>query len=167
VAGEYNCNAKRDLMVALHSHKPISCVILALGTNDLKTRFHLSPAEIVAGIRVLIRHVRQATGVSGDAGGTTLSLRPPKVLVVTPPVVSATAKSRLWGFADGVEARSAELARLLVAGGAGTEAEGVSVIDGTTAAAPSPLDGVHFDAAGHAQLAKEVAARLRCLLELP
>ncbi len=153
-------------MVALHTHKPISCVILALGTNDLKARFHLSPLEIVAGIRVLIRHIRQATGISGDADGTTLSLRPPKVLVITPPVVSATAKSRLWGFADGVEARSAELARLLVAGAAGTEADGVSVIDGTAAAAPSPLDGVHFDATGHTQLAKAVAERLSRILEL-
>ena len=153
-------------MVALHSHKPLSCVILALGTNDLKSRFNMSPLEIVGGIRVLVKDVQRATGVYGDGNGTTLCLRTPKILVVPPPIVAATSKSRLWGFTDGVGSRAAEVAKLLAAGGAGTEADGISVLDPDAVPLPSPLDGVHFDAAAHAQLAKAVAERLRRLLDL-
>ena len=160
-AGEYNCEGRRDLTVALHTHKPVSVVIIALGTNDLKSRFNLSPQEIVGGIRVLVRDVQRATGVSGD--GTTLSLKAPKILVVPPPLVSSTPKSQVWGFAEGCGARAAEIAKLLAAGGAGTESDGVSVLDPAAVPLPSPLDGVHFDAAAHSQLATAIA---ECLCRL-
>ena len=163
-AGEYNCEGRRDLTVALHTHKPLSVVIIALGTNDLKSRFNLSPQEIVGGIRVLVRDVQRATGVSGHGDGTTLSLKVPKILVVPPPLVSSTDKSQVWGFAEGVGARAAEIARLLAAGGAGTESDGVSVLDPAAVPLPSPLDGVHFDAAAHSQLAAALAGRLSRLL---
>ena len=159
-AGEYNCEGRRDLTVALHTHKPVSVVIIALGTNDLKSRFNLSPQEIVGGIRVLVRDVQRATGVSGPGDGTTLSLKAPKILVVPPPLVSSTYKSQVWGFAEG----EPEIARLLAAGGAGTESDGVSVLDPAAVPLPSPLDGVHFDAAAHSQLATALAERLSRLL---
>ncbi len=154
------------MTVALHTHKPLSCVIIALGTNDLKSRFNLTPLEIVGGIRVLVRDVQRATGISGDTDGTTLSLRCPKILIIPPPLVFPTPKCRLWGFADGLEARAAEVAKLLAAGGAGTEADGVSVLDVAAVPLPSPHDGVHYDAAAHAQLGKAVAERLRSVLDL-
>jgi hypothetical protein len=88
------------------------------------------------------------------------------VQLVPPPVVSSTAKSKLWGFADGVDERAAEVGRLLAAGGAGTEADGVVVLDPVDVPLPSPLDGVHFDAAAHLQLGTALAERLRRLLNI-
>lgn len=42
---EEHKNGKKYLLPCLDSHKPVDLVILMLGTNDLKTRFSLTPFE--------------------------------------------------------------------------------------------------------------------------
>jgi lysophospholipase L1-like esterase len=74
----------------LMSHAPIDLLILALGCNDLKKRFSLSPFDIAEGARRLI-FLARAYG-EGPEG------RPPKVLLVAPPPVA-----RLTGFAENLD----------------------------------------------------------------
>ena len=42
-------NGRRHLPVALRSHRPLDLVILMLGTNDMKHRFSLLPADLARG----------------------------------------------------------------------------------------------------------------------
>jgi lysophospholipase L1-like esterase len=49
--GVYSCNGRADLNTALHTHKPLDVVMIALGTNDLKQRFNLSPPDIAYNVR--------------------------------------------------------------------------------------------------------------------
>jgi lysophospholipase L1-like esterase len=61
--GEYDCNGRIILNTLLHSHKPLSVVVIALGTNDLRSKYNCSPHDVVDGIRVLVRDVQKATNI--------------------------------------------------------------------------------------------------------
>ena len=50
---EEHKNGKKYLLPCLDSHKPVDLVILMLGTNDLKTRFSLTPFDIGASVEIL------------------------------------------------------------------------------------------------------------------
>ena len=47
-------NGKEYLVPCLETHKPIDLVIIMLGTNDLKARFHVPACDIAAGAGVAI-----------------------------------------------------------------------------------------------------------------
>ena len=49
---EEHKNGKKYLLPCLDSHKPVDLVILMLGTNDLKTRFSLTPFDIGAPVPI-------------------------------------------------------------------------------------------------------------------
>lgn len=141
-------NGLAVLPAILESHRPIDLVVLKLGTNDLKARFAVTPADIAASLERLVQAVRASA--AGPASGA------PAVLVIAPPPVEeagwlaemfagGAAKSRLLG------ARIGEMAARL----------GVPFLDAGGVVAVDPLDGVHYDAAGHAALGRAVAAAIR------
>ena len=78
MTGEYRSGV-RVLPALLESHKPLDMVILKLGTNDLKSCFHVSATDIAFFLDRLVRMIR-AAGAGPD--GTE-----PKVLVVAPPPI--------------------------------------------------------------------------------
>ena len=51
-------NGSKHLPIALHSHRPLDLVVLMLGTNDMKHRFGLLPADIAQGAAQLGRMSR-------------------------------------------------------------------------------------------------------------
>ncbi|BDF67441.1 hydrolase [Oscillospiraceae bacterium] len=63
----------------LKSHEPVSLLVIMLGTNDTKERFHVNPFAIGLGMRRLIQ---KAQGVDcwGPAGT-------PNILIVAPPII--------------------------------------------------------------------------------
>lgn len=71
---EEHKNGKKYLLPCLDSHKPVDLVILMLGTNDLKTRFSLTPFDIGASVENLVKVL-----LKSDAG---IDYQPPKVLAV-------------------------------------------------------------------------------------
>ena len=180
--GEYDCNGRRFLTTILHTHKPIKVVVLALGTNDLKSKFHASPYDIVGGVRSLIRDVRKATDigesytldkdgskvpVSGDGNQCDLKHKKiyyeaPKILVLGPPVVHHTHFNRMWGFEEGVEMRSRKTSALLSL--ACKELE-VGYVNLGTVAKVSHTDGVHFPLSEQVTVAKAVTHKLKELLQ--
>ena len=69
-------NGKKYLLPCLDSHKPLDLVVIMLGTNDLKSRFSVTPFDIGTSMENLIKTVMKS-----DAG---INFKPPKILLVTP-----------------------------------------------------------------------------------
>lgn len=145
----------RDMLQPiLWSHAPVDLVIISLGTNDLKVWYGLTAAEIAYGAATLIDLARRSLAGPGAM--------PPAVLLVAPPPLPAetTVKSAYWGFA---EARQASL-ELADQYRTAAQLKGVAFLDAGTVIAPSPLDGIHFDAEAHARLGAAITAQVRTIL---
>ena len=135
----------------LRSHAPLDLLIIALGCNDMKSRFSASPGDIANGAERLILMTRAEP--AGPGGG------PPKILLVAPPPIAkltafaemfqgATEKSRLLG------ARYREIA----------ERHKIGFVDAGEFIACSPLDGIHYEADQHALLGRVMAEAVRMTL---
>ena len=135
----------------LRSHAPLDLIIIALGCNDMKSRFSASPGDIANGAERLILMTRAEPVGPGGA--------PPKILLVAPPPLAkltafaemfqgATEKSRLLG------ARYREIA----------ERHKIGFVDAGEFIACSPLDGIHYEADQHALLGRVMAEAVRMTL---
>ncbi len=125
------------------SHRPVDVMVICLGTNDQKARFGLGAEDVALGLARLAREAL-ATGVVGQ------------VLLIAPPPLQERGDFALM-FA-GAEARGAGLAGHLARF---AEAEGAAFLDAGAVISVDPLDGIHWAAEAHGQLAPVVADRLR------
>lgn len=156
--GAYSCDGRRDLVQALHSHKPLSAVVLALGTNDLKARFNLSPADVAYNLRILVQEVRRGPEVALGFR------RPPPVLLVGLPALRTTPLSSKWGFVEGSAERAARANALIRAMADECEA---GFADVSKEVSPSPADGVHYAEDAQPSIAAAVHGALVTLLARP
>jgi len=141
------------LVPCLASHAPVDVLVVMLGTNDLKSVYRLTAADVAAGAASLV-DVALASRAGPDGG-------PPRVLLVSPPRLgAATAIGALWGFGEARET-SAHLAPHYRTAAAEL---GCAFLDADALVAMHPADGVHLDAAGHAALGRAIAAEVRVLL---
>jgi len=146
-------NGRTYLLPCLRSHAPIDVVVLMLGTNDTKTIFGRSAAEITSGVEALVLQVLGSD--SGPDG------RAPKVLLVAPVApAEATERSEIWGFGE-ARATGLQMTRLYrtLAG-----LRNVAFLDAGEHAVVDPVDGVHLSPGGHAALGRAVAVAVRHLL---
>lgn len=148
-------NGLAVLPAILESHRPLDAAIVMLGTNDLKRRFSPNPRAIGLGVerigqRILATEWDAASGPDGTA---------PRLLIVAPPPImergpferdepGAHATSLGMGAAIGVAA-----ARL---GTAFLDLDGVVTCD--------PADGVHYDADGHAAIARAIGDAFEAII---
>lgn len=122
-----------------------------LGTNDLKTRFSVTGADIANSAGVLVGMAqRSETGVDGD---------PPEVLLMAPPPIT-----RLTSFDEmfqGAEEKSKSFPEQYrrVA-----EERGCYFLDTSEFIVSSPLDGIHFEGEDHGKLGRAVADKVREIL---
>jgi lysophospholipase L1-like esterase len=135
----------------LRSHAPLDLLIVALGCNDMKSRFSASPGDIANGAERLILMTRaEPAGPNGA---------PPKILLLAPPPFAeltafaemfhgAREKSRVLG------ARFSEIA----------ERHKIGFVDAGKFIACSPLDGIHYEADQHAILGRAMAEAVRMTL---
>ncbi len=146
-------NGRVALPIFLETYQPLDLVIIMLGTNDLKTVFHAPPGEIAAGAAALVRLVRQS---GAGPGGTA-----PQVLLVCPPTVASL--EHLPALAEKFEDAAARSRRL--PDGFRTVARQLHCpfLDAQPLVVPSPIDGLHFDAASHRRLGEAVADAVRLL----
>ena len=141
-------NGRDYLIPCLASHCPLNCVVLMLGTNDLKIRFELTAKEISKGAETLVRIVQ-----SSEAG---IKGRAPRVLLMAPPPIA-----RLSGYSDmfkGAETKSREFGEhyALVA-----KTTGCDFLDTSRIIVSSDVDGIHLDSPEHDKLGKAVAVKIR------
>lgn len=146
-------NGLRYWQACLQSHRPVDAIVIMLGVNDLKAKFHASPESIAAGVKALIEVARDNTP-PGHAH--------PPIWVVTPtPILEVGFFTEL--FAGGA-AKSHGLAQAF---SAALQMPGVRVIHAQDHCVVSPVDGIHLDAVAHGQLGAAIAAAVTTLITAP
>jgi len=146
-------NAKAVLPAILESHKPLDLVVLMLGTNDLKNVFGVSPSEIAVGAKILAQTI-----LTSDAG---LVAKPPRLLLMCPPTIGELSHlPDLEAKLTNAQARSQQLPKHYEAVAA---ALGCAYLNTQEIITPSPVDGIHLDAAAHQKLGQAVAAKITAL----
>jgi lysophospholipase L1-like esterase len=139
-------NGLLHLGPTLLSHRPLDVVVLALGTNDLKTSYGLGAAEIASAARALITLARATLAGAGDP--------PPRIVLVCPPPLGPpTDESELWGFGRSLE-ESKRLARFYALA---ADRDNVDFLDAGAVIESSPADGVHWEPDAHARIGRAVA----------
>jgi lysophospholipase L1-like esterase len=141
-------NGLRYLRPCLESQLPVDLVVLMLGTNDLKARFSVTPADVAASVSLLLETLVACR--AGPDGAT------PHVVLIAPPPIDEV--GFLGEIFTGGAAKSRSLAPLY---------ERVAVkfgsafLDAGDIVAASPTDGVHFEAEQHHRLGTAVAGLVR------
>lgn len=144
-------NGQPGLKIALQSHGPIDVLTIMLGTNDTKACFGASPETITGGVASLL-NIATSIEMQDRHGGF-------KVLLICPPPVEEA--GCLAGIFHGGRARALALPPLYRAL---ADAMGVGFLDAGEVLKVSPVDGVHYDEAGHAALGAAVARAVAALV---
>ncbi len=153
--GSVDLNGARILPVLLKSHEPLDCVVIMLGTNDLKPYVNGTAHGAAMGMQRLIEIVRKHPYNHQS--------EPPEVVIVAPPKTVRTDHVMLGPmFVRGGE-ESAKFAGYYrqVADDAG-----VAFFDAAAVAEASPLDGVHLDAENTRAIGTSLAPVVAKLLGL-
>jgi lysophospholipase L1-like esterase len=135
----------------LRSHAPLDLLVIALGCNDLKSRFSASAGDIANGAERLILMAR-AEGAGPDGA-------PPAILLVAPPPIG-----KLTDFAEMFEGGKEKSRLLAERYRAVAERQRVGFVDAGAFIACSDLDGIHYDADAHATLGRAMAEAARMVL---
>lgn len=141
----------KALPVLLETHMPLDAIVLALGTNDLKHRFSLTPNDVADSIEVLVRLIQRSE--AGDGGAA------PKVLVVAPlPLLEVDWFGQM--FLGGAE-KSKHLGRLFREA---AKRSGVAFLDAGAVIESSTVDGIHFESDAHRVLGTGIAKAVQALV---
>ncbi|PID55503.1 hydrolase [candidate division KSB3 bacterium] len=144
-------NGSRQLLPCLESHKPLSLVILMLGTNDLKDRYSVPAIDIANSIGRLIEIIKKSnTGEGGKA---------PAILLLAPPPLGEISTSN-ESFAHG-KAKSAKLG--LYYENIACE-KGCHFFNTASIIESSPVDGVHLSEKSHQILGTRLAEIVKNIL---
>lgn len=149
VMGDF-MDGRVGLNMALRSHGPIDVLTIMLGTNDVKTMFGAAP-EVIAGGLASLFAIAHSDEMQTRHGGF-------KTLVICPPPVME--QGAIVDVFFGGRAKALALPPLYAALAAHW---GTGFLDAGAHIGVSPVDGVHLDAQGHADLAKAVAAAVLAL----
>ncbi|QOV11833.1 lipolytic enzyme, G-D-S-L [Viridibacillus arvi] len=139
----------------LMSHAPLELVIIMLGTNDTKERFHLTSYNIAQGIARLSLKVKNTP--AAPKGGC------PKVLVIAPPPIEKgyydTEVSQSMGRECDI--KSEEMPKFLMEL---LEIQGTEFIDTKGFVSMNKIDFMHLDEEGHKLLSHLVFNKIKSIL---
>jgi lysophospholipase L1-like esterase len=139
------------LRPCLLSHAPLDLVVIALGCNDMKSRFGASPGDIARGAERLI-----AITLAEPAGPR--GAPPDMILVAPPPLAKLTVHAEMF---EGAPAKSRQLAARYREA---AERRHVGFVDAGQFIHCSDLDGIHFEADQHEILGHAMAEAALMLL---
>ena len=144
-------NGLKALPVCLETHMPLDLVILALGTNDLKHRFSVTPSDVADSIEVLVRFIQRSE--AGHAGAA------PAVLVAAPaPMLEVDWFGEM--FSGGAE-KSLLFASLIREAAKRSDA---AFFNAGEFVESSAVDGIHLDSDAHRVLGAEMAKAVQALM---
>ncbi|MBB3258524.1 lysophospholipase L1-like esterase [Paraburkholderia bannensis] len=141
-------NGLAYLRPCLESQLPVDVVVLMLGTNDLKTRFSVTPADIAHSVDVLLETLLACR--AGPGGST------PHVLLMSPVPIEEI------GFLGEIFAGGAAKSRLLAPLYERVAVKyGSAFLDAGEFVKVSSTDGIHYEADQHHKLGHAVAQTVR------
>nr|WP_294666831.1 SGNH/GDSL hydrolase family protein [uncultured Blautia sp.] len=147
-------NGKKYLLPCLDSHKPLDLVVIMLGTNDLKSRFSVSPFEIGTSMENLVKTI-----LKSDAG---IDFKAPKILLVTPvPIHSVDRPMDLDQMLPDMEKRSKALSYYYEDIAKRYE---IAYLNPDGMVEVNDTDGIHYTEKGHAQMAELMADKIKKIL---
>ena len=146
-------NGKKYLLPCLDSHKPLDLIVLMLGTNDLKSRFSVSPFDIGVSIENLLRTIR-----CSDAG---LDFQPPDVLLICPVPIHSVKNADLDQMIPDMERRSRALSHYYRIA---AEKYHAYYMDPGETVEVNDQDGIHYTEKGHRTMAALVADEIKKIL---
>ncbi|WP_372760615.1 SGNH/GDSL hydrolase family protein [Pseudoalteromonas sp.] len=123
----------------------VDLIIIALGTNDLKKRYNLTPAQIAQGLASLV------DSITAFYSGNKL----PQLLLLSPPLVREV--GHYTKIYDGAAKKSAQLATVFAQV---AQTKGCLFFDLATVAHVSPVDGVHLDETQQQKISQAVKQRV-------
>ena len=119
-------------------------IIIALGTNDLKKRFNLTPNLIADGLNDLINSIH----IYYQQGST---LKPPKIIIASPPKIRITEQySRIY---EGADTKATKLSSAFKSVAANNKC---TFIDFNTFINVTAGDGLHFESNQHLTLSAKI-----------
>ena len=145
-------NGGRVLPMLLSTHQPLDLIAIMLGTNDLKPSIFGTIDGAVVGLERLCRIIRDFDYYKGC---TT-----PDILLISPPLFCAMAS----GEPPRMNRSIAESHKFAPAIHALAQRLGTGFFDAATVAQPSPIDGVHLDAANTRAIGTVLAPLVRARL---
>lgn len=147
-------NGARLLPSLLHSHRPLDCVILMLGTNDLKPAIAGGAASAFQGMKrcaeIVLKHSPRVPGFAGS-----------KLLIVSPPHIVETADTFFSQMFVGAIAESTRISAYYAQI---AEEFSAGFFDAASVAKASPIDGVHLDGANTRAIGEALVPIVRALL---
>jgi lysophospholipase L1-like esterase len=142
-------NGLTYLTPCLESHLQVDVVAIALGTNDLKTRFGMPASDIAAGAGILVDTVAKVLAGFGQHAKVLLIAPPPILEVGCLADMFAGGAAKSQAFAAHYKAVAARL--------------GAGFLDAGSVIGSSKIDGIHFDQPEHRKLGQAVAAAVKSL----
>ncbi|MBP8082177.1 MAG: SGNH/GDSL hydrolase family protein [Spirochaetes bacterium] len=144
-----NKNGKRYISFILETHRPIDCIVIMLGTNDLKKKFNASAWDIAQGAGSLIDEILKCGFFTQPAK---------KIILVAPPEAGKLAGTDFEKLFEGSEKKSKELGKYFQET---ATAKNCSFIDSAKYIKPTPVDAIHLDEKAHAILAEVIADKVK------
>ena len=127
-------------------------IIIALGTNDLKKRFNLTPSLIADGLNDLINSIHSYYQKSS-------ALKSPKIIIASPPKIRITEQySRIY---EGADTKVTEFSRAFKSVAAYNKC---TFIDFNTFINVTVGDGIHIESNQHLVISFKIAQLVRNLL---
>lgn len=144
-----NKNGKRYISLILETHRPIDCIVLMLGTNDLKKKFNASAWDIAQGAGSLIDEIYKSGFFAQPARN---------IILISPPEVGNLAGTDFEKLFEGSVDKSRELGRYFQET---ANSKNCSFIDSAKHIKPTPIDAIHLDEKAHAILAEVIADKIK------
>ena len=140
-------NGMDYLRPCLNSHKPLDIVILMLGSNDLKTFFHLSAKQIAEGTGRLVDVIKSF--LQEKQGYI------PEIILVSPPEIGSDISSSPF-YGDFLEDAIGESKKFPENYKAVADEKGCRFLDSAKYIYPSKVDSLHLTVEGHRILAEKL-----------
>ncbi len=143
------------LYPCIESQLPLDLFIVMLGTNDMKVRFGRSAEEISAGLERVVMKAQKCLDEHDSSA---------RILVLSPIELHENMRSADFSEMFGGEAGIAKSKQLAAYYQKIAERHGCYFLDMAKVAQASPVDALHLDAEGHAQIAAALEPKIRAIL---
>lgn len=150
----YDLNGAESIAMLVKSHSPLDLIIIALGTNDLKDKFHLANMDIALAVNKCINNAKNIYHNDGS--------KMPKFLILSPARIDeCILESNDYMFTTPKIKQSASINKALKTI---ADLHNYEFLDIDMYASVSKVDGLHYDEENHIKIANAVAQKVKEIL---